>query len=63
MQVKMVSHHDLDNSDSVSLSNLGHLYQCGFSSLTHVKLAQRNTAPVPCPPGLGAILYCPVNKK
>lgn len=44
----MVSCHDLDSTDSVSLSSLGYLYQCSFSSLVYVKPARRNA--VPCPP-------------
>lgn len=51
--------HDLDSSDSVSLSGLSHLYQYVFSSLGNVKPAQRNAAPVPyLPAWCSPLLTC-----
>lgn len=43
---QMVSCHNLESSDSMSLSSLRHWYQGGFSSLDHVEAA-------PLPPHLG----------
>lgn len=51
---QMVSCHNLDSSDSVSLSSLRHWYEGGSCSLDHVEAAPRPTP--------GALLYCFVNE-